>query len=551
MEVAAGIDEARLQTCVGFNDAVQPPLANIFTLVTNLLEGHLPCDTCETAATFICGEAADAVLACDKCAMQHINCTECYSVDKLQVTLHAHAVATLLPNPLDVEGCGFVVHGTLHILEDVQLFSPRGDTLPKEEWVFNMPTTKAPGNEMRKLNFASFEQYAIPTQPRGKELFLAVAKSWVLQESSRDFPAFNLVNKLPSKGPLSTPPLESESIAQLLGERMDTIMQTMQNNDWRFQVLTNIDTLDPLTAKLHHAEPPSDLPAYAPAPSSAAQKLLSKLRERSPKPNWIPVRVGRKQLGPFAWSNPRHASAKDDDWAAGPGIGVPQLFAGFAGKLCSFGFHEESYGCDFVNITSNDAEPVRWKFINKTPDHLTALMLLYSRTHSSMQPTWFKNVVLSDATLRAVGIHFEEKVQTAGVAICGHQFHMGVGGYKVAEAHSWFSAEWRLLRTWQEGFPPCFLMAQGEAASDPSMRKLSKTPDAQGAAAAAAPSMQHPPARNRALPSVAEHGSVAASAQRGGGVRGRGRGGRGRGRGGKAKAHPSSTQDEEEEEEED
>ncbi len=434
--MAAAVDEARASVVcnvLDFSAHGESLERSTFEVLEQIMQGKPACNcipACQKPAVYMCGETQHVALVCENHAHHHAGCMDFYRLDSINVHLNKATLRSLHPSLDLLVNSTMEYHGKVWLIKDVIFCGEDRNT-----WTVGLgelpPTTSPP----TQVNFKELRSSGLPGNKVAWTLFCAVADCYLLQgEGGTAVPLLHL-----HKNPLLTKTPKVTGADDLLENPMDVILQHMMDKRLSFQWLTNMDTLYVGERKVEHRAAPSEAAA----------------RDAAPTPNVLPLAVGEAQLGSFRWSNPFHPSARDKDWGQGAGIGTPQLFAGFRGRMGVFGLHEESLGCDFVNILGRKSCPVRWKFIPKHFANHTALQRLFTSTNPEDQRVWYKNVLLSDAALDALGIHdYREIVQQPGFAIVGHQFHQGIGSFKFAEAHSWFSQEWRVMRTWQQGFPP-------------------------------------------------------------------------------------------------
>ena len=75
------------------------------------------------------------------------------------------------------------------------------------------------------------------------------------------------------------------------------------------------------------------------------------------------------------------------------------------------------------------------------------MMKLQSSLAPSERAHFYKGAILSDVTLDTMGFTGWKQVkQQPGDIVCSHNYHFGLGFTKIAEAHSWFSGSWHLLK---------------------------------------------------------------------------------------------------------
>ena len=440
-----------------------------FKDITNIMAKKAFCETpgCSQPATHLCGETAVSELLCSDHVSKHAGCADCYDLQTIKVTVQTGVLRSMYPDDQ------FIINSLLNYARKTWSVTAveSGTSHDSSLWKIHLMDVADESITM-KSTLGKLRETAIPMTRKTWEMFCAVADSYVLEQTATTLSLYDLFHTVDSRRDMQhefAARMADITIDELLGQPMDAILHHMMTTKQKFQWLTNMDTLwSNSRAPSHTATRQAEgleaggVDGAAAAPDQRQRDYRappahdhSGAAGSSPRVGLVPLSVGRRELRSFSWDNPMHAAARNERWANGPGIGVPQLFAGLPGKMGIFAFHEESLGGDFVNILSEDSKPVVWMFITKNFRNNSALMALYTATHPTDQLAWYKGTMLSTKSLLAAGVQgVQQIIQQPGTAICGHQYHQGIGGEKLAEAHSWFGEEWHLLPTWQEGFPP-------------------------------------------------------------------------------------------------
>ena len=414
-----------------------------FRDIRQLVNDGLPCAACDLPAIYICGAMDIAGPVCqDHARGLHGGCGEhLVRVSDITVWLTTGVISTLRPDPELLRGA------RMRLKQDETLWRVVEIDMAHrwaEDWVVAIQEDSHDGKS-RTIRYTELESnYEIVSTPLISKRFFDIAHSWMVTVTHKVVPLQGLYAK--HKGPLSAKQYK-DTMEILSTEGIDATMNKLVEIGKDLTWVPHVMTVVPSSRASQHTGEAggaaSEPTAASAAGGAAAATALSvgKMEERQ-----TPFCFGAPQLGPFRFDNLYHVGAKVSNWREGSGIGVPEVFLGVPNGVSAFGIHAENFGCDFVNVLAAESSPTRWKFIPVTPGNTLAMQTLQTSLQQEHQVDFYKAPILADATLSGFGFRdFSEILQNPGDIVGGHSFHCGLGGCKIAEAHSWFSGRWALM----------------------------------------------------------------------------------------------------------
>lgn len=453
------MDAAHKKVCLHEDSGLEMDMESTFSVLRHLLASTLTCAACPDAAVYICGRTDVAEGMCERHCALHSGCGKdnVTQIAALAAYVINGEISSVKPDFAFVERALFKARtgGGFFLLQSADMDAPKA-----AEWKFTLePLTPTAAKQIKVSLRALKSDYEIVSVPTKWQQFCALSESWMVSQHYEILPLSGLARNTKVTNRLTQPQYDAAMQKVRAGD-VDGVILHLLSCKKGLCWMPSVTTLDPATREKEHVSGPLGDFKY----------------NATPEVGYTPFSFGKRQLSSWRFGNTVHAGAHMPEWPRGSGIGVSELFIGLPNCISGFMFHGESLGCDFVNVLADQSDAVCWKFLPMESDNTAALAAMQSACDPRHRRMFYKGVFPAAATLRefrfgAATVVIQQPTQIVG----GHSYHFGVGGQKLAEAHSWFSGSWgRLQTTRSNQLPVTWPDVTTEAADDdmPAAKKV-------------------------------------------------------------------------------